>query len=56
MKEIISAFVTLTILLGGAAAALRGTHRIVRNAALEKAAKGLPSLEAEARSLQTVRK
>lgn len=52
MKEIISAVVALTILLGGGPAALRGFHCIVRKAALEKAAQGLPSLEGMARSLQ----
>lgn len=54
MKEIISAVVTLAILVGGGTAALRGFHE-VRRAALEKAAKGLPSLEAAAFSLQKKR-
>ncbi|MBX3034910.1 MAG: hypothetical protein KF865_13400 [Bdellovibrionaceae bacterium] len=43
MKEIISAIIILTTVIGGGAA-LKNFHDFVRRAALEKAAKGMPSL------------
>jgi len=51
MKEIINAIVLLGLVLGGGAA-LKGFHDTVRKAALEKAEKGLPSLEKLAHTLQ----
>jgi hypothetical protein len=44
MKEIINIIVIIASVLGGTAA-LKGFHDTVRKAALEKTAKGLPSLE-----------
>lgn len=41
MKEIISALVIIASILGGTAA-LKGFHDTIREAALEKAAQGLP--------------
>lgn len=52
MKEVISAIVIITSVLGGTAA-LKGFHDAVRKAALEKAAQGLPSLEGMSRALTT---
>lgn len=51
MKEIISAIVIIASILGGSAA-LKGFHDTVRQAALEKAAKGLPSLVEMTKALQ----
>lgn len=51
MREIISVVVIIASLLGGTAA-LKGLHDVVRKAALEKAAQGLPSLEGMSRALQ----
>lgn len=52
MKEIISALVIIASILGGTAA-LKGFHDTIREAALEKAAQGLPSLEGMSRTLST---
>ncbi|NJL23751.1 MAG: hypothetical protein HC902_00255 [Calothrix sp. SM1_5_4] len=54
MKEIISAVVIIASILGGTAA-LKGFHYVVRKAALEKAAQGLPSLMEMSQSLQRQR-
>lgn len=51
MKEIISAVVIIASILGSTAA-LKGFHNVVRKAALEKAAEGLPSLEKMSAALQ----
>lgn len=51
MKEIISAIVIIASIIGGTTA-LRKLHDVVRTAALEKAAKGMPSLTEMTRSLQ----
>lgn len=51
MKEIISAVVILATLIGGGAA-LKSFHDAVRRAALEKAAKGMPSLTDMSKALQ----
>lgn len=51
MKEIISAIIVLATVIGGGAA-LKNFHDFVRKAALEKAAKGLPSLVDMNRALQ----
>lgn len=54
MKEIISTIVILATAIGGGAA-LKSFHDTVRRAALEKAAKGLPSLTQMTRSLKRQR-
>lgn len=51
MKELISAIVTILFLVGGGVA-LKRFHDDVRNAALKKAAQGLPSLTEMNRGLQ----
>jgi hypothetical protein len=50
MKEIISAVLFIVSIWGGTVA-LRGFHDAVRNAALEKAAQGTPSLTGFANAL-----
>lgn len=55
MKEIISAIVIIASLLSGTVA-LKGFHDTVRRAALEKATRGLPSLEGMSRTLQQQKK
>ena len=51
MKEIISAFVLIVPLLAGVRS-LKKIHDTVRRAALEKAAKGMPSLAEMTHALQ----
>lgn len=55
MKEIISAVVMLAMMFGGSVA-LKGLYSIVQRAALEKAAKGLPSLTQMTHALQQKKK
>jgi hypothetical protein len=55
MREIISEIVVIASILGGTASPLKGFHDIVRRAALEKAAQGLPSLEGMSRALREPR-
>ena len=51
MKEIINIIVIIAFALGGTAA-LKEFHDSIRNAALEKSAKGLPSLEKMSQDLR----
>ena len=51
MKEIISAVLLIVTLFGGSVA-IKNIHDAIRKAALEKAAKGLPSLEGMSRALR----
>ena len=51
MKDIVGIVVTITMALGGSMA-LKRFHDTVKQAALEKASQGLPSLTQMTRSLQ----
>ena len=51
MKEIINIIVIVAAVLGGTAA-FKGFHDSIRNSALEKASKGLPSLERMSQDLR----
>jgi hypothetical protein len=55
MKEIINIIVIIVLALGGTAA-LTEFHNILRKAALEKSAEGLPSLTAITESFQRKKK
>lgn len=52
MKDILSAVLAVVVLVCGSGFALKAFHNTVREAALEKAAKGLPSLSEFTHSLQ----
>lgn len=52
MKELIGSVIFIVSLLGTGSYALRQVHEHVRKAALEKSAKGLPSLVRTTRALR----
>ena len=52
MKELIGSVFFIITLLGAGSFALKEAHDVVRKAALEKAAKGMPSLTGLTRALR----
>ena len=56
MKELIGSVVFIVSLLGTGSYALREVHDFVRKAALEKSAKGLPSLTEMTKTLRQQRR